>query len=145
MKENNYLSTETNNKIKNVYDNYNQITDWQEIGRLVHGDFSPNNIRIYQNHIVGVIDFEFATIADPLYDLQKLPINFQLGCDFNHDKFLAGYKIQKFSDSEIIRLKTYCLAQGLWEIWATHTKQFPYTNTEMEEGKRLIENTLNNY
>lgn len=145
VKENNYLSDDTNDKIKIVFDNYYQISKWQETGRLVHGDFSPNNIRISNSHINGIFDFEFATIADPLYDLQKLPINFQLDNGFNQEKFLAGYGIQEFSEPEIIRLKTYCLAQGLWEIWATHTKQFPYTNKEIEEGKQLIENTLSNY
>ena len=145
VKENNYLSTETNGKIQSVFDNYNQIKQWQEVGKLTHGDFSPNNIRIYQNHIVGIFDFEFASIADPLYDLQKLPIYFQLGDGFSQKKFLEGYRVQEFSEPEIIRLKTYCLTQGLWEIWATHAKQFPYTNEEIEEGKQLIENTLNNY
>jgi len=143
--ENNYLATQTSRKIEMVFDNFNQLSNWSEVGKLIHGDFSPNNIRMSNGHLVGIFDFEFATIADPLYDLQKLPINFQLGNDFNQKMFLTGYEVQEFSESEIIRLKTYCLSQGLWEIWATHTQQFPYTNNEIEEGKQLIINTLTNY
>jgi len=142
IKDNCYLTDNTNNEIQKLFDDYNLISDWQGIGRLAHGDFSPNNIRINNNHIAGIFDFEFATIADPLYDLQKLPINFQLGDDFDSSYFLKGCDIKKVSGEEMTRLKFYCLSQGLWEIWATHTQLFPYGDREIEEGRDLIENAI---
>ena len=81
-------------------------------------------------------------LGDPLYDLQKLPINFQLGPRFDRNAFLAGYDMKIMSKSQKIRLARYAISQGLWEIWATDTKQFLVGDKEIQEGKDLIINAL---
>ena len=76
---------------------------------LIHGDFSCNNFQVRNGEIVGVFDFEMTKLGDPYYDLQKLPISFQLGDKFDKDAFLAGYGQQVVSADEKIRLKRYTL------------------------------------
>jgi aminoglycoside phosphotransferase (APT) family kinase protein len=143
VRNNKYFSEGVNNSIETIFDEYQKISNWEGVGRLIHGDFSPGNIRIKKGHIVGIFDFEFATIADPLLDLEKLPISFQLGTDFDQELFLKGYGLNKFTDQELTRLKMYSLSQGLWEIWATTTQMFPYGENEIEEGKQLVINAIN--
>lgn len=142
IKQGNHFSDEIGDKIEKTFNDYQQISKWDGVGRLIHGDFSYGNIKINNGHIVGIFDFEFANIADPLYDLQKLPISFQLGTGFDKSLFLKSYAVNEFTNQEITRLKMYSLTQGLWEIWATKTQQFPYGQKEIEEGKQLIINTV---
>lgn len=142
VKKGKYFSKKANTDIEKIFSDYQQISNWERVARLIHGDFSPSNIRIKNGHIVGIFDFEFSAIADPLWDLQKLPIAFQLGPDFDQGLFLKGYGLNKFTDQELTRLKMYGLTQGLWEIWATETQQFPYGQKEIEEGRQLIIHTI---
>ena len=127
---------------------YNQFTNLDNLSnkfRLIHGDFSRNNFQVNNGKIVGVFDFEMATLGDPLYDLQKLPINFQLGNSFNKNIFLQGYGQINFSQEEKLRLKFYSLLQGLWEMWAAETGQFLFGDKEINEGERIIINSLEYY
>ena len=142
VKQGNQLSNEISDEIEKTFSNYQQISRWKGVGRLIHGDFSCGNIKINDGHIVGIFDFEFAGIGDPLYDLQKSPISFQLGADFDKCLFMNSYTTEEFTDQEKTRLKMYSLIQGLWEIWATETKQLPYGQKEIEEGKQLITNAI---
>lgn len=134
---------------KDLTDGIDQnILDYQSLGdlsgeySLIHGDYSRDNLQVEGGQIVGIFDFEMAQIGDPLYDLQKLPINFQLGPRFDRNAFLAGYQMKTMSRSEKIRLSRYAISQGLWEIWATDTKQFLFDDKEIQEGKDLIINAL---
>ncbi|OGK44431.1 hypothetical protein A2957_02020 [Candidatus Roizmanbacteria bacterium RIFCSPLOWO2_01_FULL_38_11] len=111
-------------------------------GTLTHGDFSAGNIQVNEGKIVGIFDFEFAFIADPLWDLQKLPISFQLGSNFDKKEFLRGYGKEIFTDQEKVRVKMYCYIQGVWEIWATITQHMSFTETHIQEGVDLIRNTI---
>lgn len=118
------------------------LGDISEKVTLIHGDFSCNNFQVRNGEIVGVFDFEMAKLGDPYYDLQKLPINFQLGDGFDKDAFLDGYGQQVMTKEEKIRLKRYALSQGLWELWATEIKQFPFGENEIQEGKDLVQKSL---
>ncbi|MEO8581294.1 MAG: aminoglycoside phosphotransferase family protein [Patescibacteria group bacterium] len=109
---------------------------------LIHGDFSCNNFQVRNGEIVGVFDFEMSTLGDPYYDFQKFPINFQLGDEFDQDAFLAGYGQEVMSADEKTRLQRYALSQGLWELWATETQEFPFDEKEIEEGMELITKAL---
>ena len=40
---------------------------------------------------------------------------------------------------EQIRIKMYCLHQGMWEIWATKTQLFPFGDKEIAEGNQLVQ------
>jgi len=142
IKKDNYFSKDICDKVEKIFSDYQKLTNWEEVGRLTHGDFSCGNIKVNSGHIVGVFDFEFANIADPLYDLQKLPIAFQLGDGFDKGLFLENYMTREFTIQEITRLKMYCITQGVWEIWACETQQFPYGQKEIDEGKQLITNTI---
>ena len=142
VKANKYFPQETINQIERIFNDYRQISDWKSIACLTHGDINPGNIRINDGHIIGIFDFEYACIADPFIDLERFPINYQLGSDFNKEIFLNAYGTFNLSRQEIIRLKTYCINQGLWEIWATVTQQFAYGPNVIEEGRRLVNNTV---
>lgn len=142
LKQINYFSTDISQKIDEVCANYCQISDWENKGHLIHGDINPGNIIANNDHIVGIFDFEYSSIADPLGDLERLPISFQIKSNFNRELFLQGYGQQNFSAEELIRIKMYSLSQGLWEIWATKTQQFPYGQKEIDEGTIHVLNTL---
>jgi aminoglycoside 2''-phosphotransferase len=134
-----YVSPEIEEKIKKTYQKFqNQISNLDSKLKLVHGDFSASNIQINNGNVVGVFDFEWSHIGDPLWDLQKLPINFQLGDGFNRESFLKGYGLEQITEQEQIRIKIYCFHQGMWEIWATKTQLFPFGEEEIAEGNQLI-------
>lgn len=136
-----YLSKVEKDGIVLTFEKFKQIPLLDK-GVLTHGDFSAGNIQINNEKIVGVFDFEFAFIADPLWDLQKLPISFQLGNDFDQKEFLRGYGKEAFTNEEKLRFKMYCYMQGVWEIWATITQHMPFTNKHIQEGVELIRNTM---
>lgn len=136
------LSEKVIESIEAVSKEFALLDSHSEKVTFIHGDFSCNNFQVRNGEIVGVFDFEMASLGDPYYDLQKLPINFQLGDEFDKNAFLAGYGQKVMSAKERIRLKRYALLQGLWELWATETQQFPFGKKEIEEGKNLILKTL---
>jgi len=142
LKQINFFSTEISQQIDQVFNDYCLLNNWQDKGRLIHGDINPGNIVANNGHIVGIFDFEYAQIADPLGDLERLPIDFQIKNNFDRELFLQGYGQNKFSTDELTRIKMYSLSQGLWEIWATKTQQFPYGQKEIDEGTLHVLNTL---
>lgn len=138
-----YFSTEVEQEIKKTFKQFqNQISDLENELRLVHSDFSASNIQINDGRIVGIFDFEWSHSGDPLWDLQKLPINYQLGDGFNIENFLKGYGMKNPTEEERIRVKMYTLHQGLWEIWATKTQLFPFGEKEIKEGNQLVDSAI---
>jgi aminoglycoside phosphotransferase (APT) family kinase protein len=142
IKKKQILSEKTVADIETVSKEFVSLGDLSNTITLIHGDFSCNNFQVRNGEIVGVFDFEMAKLGDPYYDLQKLPINFQLGDEFDKDAFLDGYGQRVMTKEEKIRLKRYALSQGLWELWATETKQFPFGEKEIREGTELVKKTL---
>lgn len=59
---------------------------------LVHGDYWLGNVLWKDGKIAAVLDWEFATLGDPLFDLAygRLDLLCELGCDVMH-KFTANY------------------------------------------------------
>lgn len=142
VKKKRLLSEKTIEGIEATSKEFFSLGDLSGKVTLIHGDFSCNNFQVRNGEIVGVFDFEMAKLGDPYYDLQKLPINFQLGDEFDKNAFLDGYGQRRVSAAEKTRLKRYALSQGLWEFWATETKQFPFGEKEMQEGKDLVKKAL---
>ena len=134
-----YFSSKIEEEIKKTYQQFqNQVSDLDNELRLVHSDFSASNIQINEGKFVGVFDFEWSHIGDPLWDLRKLLINFQLGNGFSRKSFLKGYAMENLTEKERIRIKIHTLHQGLWEIWATKTQLFPFGEKEIKEGNQLV-------
>jgi aminoglycoside phosphotransferase (APT) family kinase protein len=142
VKKRRLLSEEVLEQIEAVSKEFASLGKLSEKVTLIHGDFSCNNFQVRNGKIAGVFDFEMATLGDPYYDLQKFPIKFQLGDEFDQDAFLAGYGQEVMSVDEKTRLRRYALSQGLWELWATETQEFPFGEKEIKEGKDLILKTL---
>ena len=140
-----YFPPEIEEGIKEAFQQYqNLISDLENELRLVHSDFSAGNIQINDGGIVGIFDFEWSHIGDPLWDLQKLPINYQLGNGFSRENFLKGYGMENPTEEERIRVKMYTIHQGLWEIWATKTQLFPFGEKEIKEGQQLVNSAVLN-
>ena len=142
VKKKRLLSEKVVEDIETLSKEFISLGSLSEKVTLIHGDFSCNNFQVRNGEIVGVFDLEIAKLGDPYYDLQKLPINFQLGDGFDKDAFLNGYGQHVMTKEEKIRLKRYALFQGLWELWATETQQFPFGEKEIKEGKDLIVKSL---
>ena len=136
-----FLSKVEKDEISVLYEKFKKL-NLSDKGRLAHGDFSAGNIQINDGKIVGVFDFEFSFIADPFWDLQKLPISYQLGNNFDQKEFLKGYGGKHFNDDEKMRFRLYCFMQGVWAIWATLTQHMPLSNEKIQEGVELIQNTM---
>jgi len=141
VKDRDYLSDVVKAVIIATLEQFKKV-NLDNAGRLTHGDFSASNVQMNKGEIVGIFDFEYSFIADPLWDLQKLPLNFQLANGFSKEEFLKGYGVTMFTNEEKNRLKMYCFHQGVWEIWATVTKFMPFGEKEIKEGIELINNTL---
>jgi aminoglycoside phosphotransferase (APT) family kinase protein len=138
-----YFTWKVEREIKEAFKKFQrQISNLSNELRLTHGDFSVGNIQIDNDKIAGVFDFEWSHIGDPLWDLQKLPINFQLGDSFSRENFLKGYGMERPTEEEQIRIKMYCLHQGIWEIWATKMQLFPFGKKEIAEGHRLVNTAI---
>ena len=143
IKDNNYFSADVITQIETVFADYQKISNWEIVASLTHGDINPGNIKMDNGHLTGIFDFEYACIADPFIDFERFPLNYLLGDTFNQQLFLQSYGLTNFSDEQKTRLKTYCLSQGMWEIWATATQQFPYGQEVIIEGKLLVTKTIN--
>lgn len=141
-KQKQLLSKKTIKDIEKISKKFASLGTLSEKMCLIHGDYSASNIQAKDGQIVGIFDFEMAKLGDPFYDLQKLPIHFQLGNEFDTSAFLTGYGQKEMSRDVKTRFKKYCLLQGLWELWATETQEFPFGEKEIEEGKDLIAKTL---
>ena len=70
---------------------------------LLHGDYRPKNILWEDGCIAGVIDWQFADIGDPCYDLSV--INWYMRDEAEWQRFLDGYGL---ADLDPERFK-YCL------------------------------------
>lgn len=137
----NFLSKEDKGLVETIYNLFKeQINDNEIPIGLVHNDFHANHVVVNDNKITGVIDFEWASYGDPLYDLQKLPINLSIDGDFYTKDFLAGYGINKFSNKELLRFKMYCIEQGIWMIDRTRYGKHGFPKEGIEQGYELIKN-----
>ena len=92
------------------------LTDWldqrtiREKYCLLHMDYSPKNI-IATNKLQAVIDFEYSSSGDPLYDVAWAAMTFgnkKVGANWN-PHIIKGYLGEKsnFSDTQINHLQTY--------------------------------------
>ncbi len=137
----NPLSEEDKNVVEDTYSQFKEQISDNDIQRgLVHNDFHANHVVINDTKITGVIDFEWASFGDPLYDLQKLPINLSIDGDFYIKDFLEGYGITRFSDKELLRFKMYCIEQGIWMIDRTRHGTHGFPKEGIEQGYELIKN-----
>jgi len=140
VKNTDYITEALRVEIVETLNQFKEV-DWSRKGRLKHGDFSAGNIQVKEGAIVGIFDFEYASIADPLWDLQKLSVNFQLGPRFNREEFLKGYGKTDLTKEEKIRIKMHSFHQGVWEIWATETQFMPFGEKDIKEGVDIITST----
>ncbi|HEY3799477.1 MAG TPA: phosphotransferase [Caulobacteraceae bacterium] len=81
--------------------------------RLVHGDFSPWNIRVRRGALVGVFDFDLAHV-----DVRAADVAY--GRRGSHDAVVRGYlKRAPLSDAEFANLDALWLGgvlQGVWRV-----------------------------
>ena len=143
-KYNNYLSDQNRKCIEDSLDQYNKnITDRDIPIGLLHYDFHANHVIIHNNKVTGFIDFEWTRFGDPLWDFQKLPVDFSIDQEFYKDDFLKGYGIEKMTEKELLRFKMYCFQQALWQIHNTRHGKFGFPEEAIEAGYKLIQNTIN--
>jgi aminoglycoside phosphotransferase (APT) family kinase protein len=141
----NYLSAEDRKTVETIYSEFiHKIYENDIPIGLLHNDFSANHIIIDRDKICGIIDFEWAGFGDPLYDLQKLPINLSIDEKFSVSSFLKGYGLTVFSEKEILRFNMYCLEQGIWMIDRTKHGTQGFPEKGIEQGYRLLNAVTHN-
>lgn len=138
---NNNLENEDRGEIEGVLEEFKELSNDDLETGLLHYDFHANHVMVDQGRVTGFIDFEWSRFGDPLWDLQKLPINLSIDGDFQIKDFLIGYGKEEFTEKELIRFKTYCFMQGIWQIDNTKFGNFGFPDKSMEDGYQLIRNT----
>lgn len=107
-------------------------SDYGKVLHIVHGDYNPNNITFYKNHIVkGIYDVDNMTYDDPMHDIAEGLIDFSMMnykpmssrfesidttpnyARFN--AFIKGYTNSK-SDQRINALLPSCMAVIMIEL-----------------------------
>ncbi|KAI9931566.1 hypothetical protein ASPWEDRAFT_25563 [Aspergillus wentii DTO 134E9] len=71
----------------------NKATQPKDRGTLVHGDYKIDNMIFHKTEarVIGILDWEMATVGHPLSDLCNLTSPYFLnGADFNKEKFRPG-------------------------------------------------------
>jgi aminoglycoside phosphotransferase (APT) family kinase protein len=91
---------------------------------LLHGDVSLQHFMVHQNHISGMIDFEFPASGDPAMDLAAWGYwDAFHGDSFPVDWLLAGYKQQPLDDMTFRLRLLGCRLQLSLEKLAYHGNQ----------------------
>jgi len=136
----NFLSVEDRKLVEQTFSQFKEQISENDIPvGLIHNDFHANHIVVQNKEIKGVIDFEWASFGDPLWDLQKLPI-FTTDGTFSVKDFLRGYGLEKFNEKEMIRFKMSCIEQGIWMIDRTRHGNHGFPEEGIELGYELIKN-----
>lgn len=82
---------------------------------LLHCDFSSRNVMVGgDGGVRGVIDFENASVGDPVYDLAKLPwVDLSAGDGERVDAFVAGWESVSGMAADRAVLDTYIAVQAV--------------------------------
>ncbi|MGB1241165.1 MAG: phosphotransferase family protein [Chitinophagales bacterium] len=74
-------------KVREIFDNHIALLDTVEKASLVHNDYHLGNMIVDEEHIAGILDFEWCFAGDPEYDFRE-PLTFE-GLT---DKMLLSYQ-----------------------------------------------------
>lgn len=108
---------ETQHQLKEIY--LSMIPYLAEFSSpvLVHGDFSPENIRVLNGHLNGVIDYADCLCGDGLYDIGKFFLSVKAEWKYV-DAIAQGYKLsdvdKSWTRSEKQRIRFYACYFALW-------------------------------
>lgn len=82
--------------------------------QLIHGDFTPDNIIVSNNKLIGIIDFELVRINSTLQDIGRIVLS---TCFYNNkfnskklNSFIKGY-------SEIISIDINTIINSIKMVW----------------------------
>jgi aminoglycoside phosphotransferase (APT) family kinase protein len=142
----NFLSSENKKTVDDIYKDYvEQISNDDIVFGLIHNDFHANHVVVGKGKVTGIIDFEWASFGDPLWDFQKLSTHLGEGSDAFFVNFLKGYGMETFSKKELIRYKMYCIEQAIWQIDRTKHSDHGFPEEGIRQGYEIIKkiNTLN--
>jgi len=142
----NFLSSENKKTVDVIYKDYvEQISNDDIVFGLIHNDFHANHVVVGKGKVTGIIDFEWASFGDPLWDFQKLSTHLGEGSDAFFVNFLKGYGMETFSKKELIRYKMYCIEQAIWQIDRTKHSDHGFPEEGIRQGYEIIKkiNTLN--
>ena len=83
--------------------------------QLIHGDFTPDNIILSNNKVLGVIDFELVRINSPLQDIGRIVMS---TCFYNNEfdstklnSFIKGY-------SSVTPIDENTIVDSIKMVWA---------------------------
>lgn len=106
------LAAENNPKYDEIYDWWKNLyeTKYSKIPMtFCHGDIQPSNFVVKEDGEVLLLDWEFAGVVDPLYDVTGYGIDYLP----NALKMLPIYLDRKPTEDEIFRVKYYYIYQAL--------------------------------
>ncbi len=92
--------------------------------RLIHGDFHFGNLLCLEGAITGVMDFEWASAGDPLWDICNHLMDMESKWPGSQDAFNRGYGMRGFTQDEMGRMKIYSMIKKI-ELCVVAKKFFP--------------------
>lgn len=135
----NFLSSKDKKVVEKVHKDFREQISNSDIPLgLIHNDFHANHVIIDDRSIAGIIDFEWASFGDPLWDFQKLSIHLGEGSNAFFVNFLKGYGMETFSHKELIRYKMYCIEQAIWQIDRTRHSDHGFPKEGIQQGYEII-------
>jgi aminoglycoside phosphotransferase (APT) family kinase protein len=102
--------------IKSIFADHHFLLHIGTQGRLVHGDYSMDNLLQSDGSLTGVIDFEWALSGDPAWDF-RLEGEWDKQCPGSRQHLYRGYTAYQalYPDHEL-RVRLYQLLQGLDDV-----------------------------
>lgn len=89
---------------------------------LCHFDLNPDNFLISKNGNIRLLDWEYAGMNDPLFDLAGW-IVYKQYTDEQINKLIEGYLEHSPSENELKKIYTYIAAMGLlWSNWCEYKR-----------------------
>jgi len=112
-------------------------------GRLLHGDFTPSNILVSYDKLVGILDFEMAHLGDVEWDIAKAVVFFWFrwkNASFQRSlkTALEGYDDKSLNEQKILKYAKEHTHRHLKNIVA-HKEYYDETKTWDEECDFVIE------
>lgn len=135
----NYLQQSTLDKVKTCVQASFVLLNDSSLS-LVHGDFCSDNIIVNQDdEVCGWIDWEWALLADPLYELTDIKNDVFLGDEKATSQFYQTYGLDLQNEEMKKKLALYKIIQEVRGV----SVGYLYHNPDTDAFKR-IENEISN-
>jgi len=136
------LSNQTLARVRNLFQDNDNLFDIKGQPVLTHVDFQSKNIKYYQGKINGIFDFDECLGAHNEFDFTKVNLPYTVDNSFI-DGIIKGYReIGSLSEDFFKRVRLYSLGAILNALWFSHSNKL-ITPAFKAKYLKAIEDLLN--